>query len=201
MIYSASLDTELDADAVEFCPDEEFANVAICGTYKLEESDAGGRADQQTRHGRLLVMNVDTTSKLEPCASMESSLDVSGVFDIKWLALDTHPALWDTVRAAPQEGTVDAARALLGHAAADGFLYTYTLTRATDGTAVWMSVKIIEDTAGQICQLYLRESCLSGWKYACMHVQVRVCRHAFTSALRKNTEYEPHTCTHTTPPH
>lgn len=153
-------------------PQEGFQNIAICGTYKLEESDKGGRAEHQTRHGRLLVIDVSTTAddgacdiasniantasssndsvsptttnKAQPHASVISTLDVPGVFDIKWLTVlgdvsddnsdndcdgdersnSTVPVDVDTTQ--PQ-----LPRCVLGHAAADGMLYAYSLTMST----------------------------------------------------------------------
>lgn len=104
-------DSELNADAAEFCPVPGYRSLVVAGTYQLEESDEGGRAEQQTRHGRLLLLETsgpDSSIVLEE----KSRLDVPGVFDIKWSG--------------------GGAAAVLGHAAADGALYTYALTTGDD---------------------------------------------------------------------
>jgi len=114
----ASLDTVLNADAVEFCPVEGQRDRLVCGTYQLEESEEGGRAEQQTRHGRLLVVRSRQAADGSVQLEEESRLDVPGVFDIKWggWAMGKNP--------------------MLGHAAADGHLYTYTLGDKGDLTQV-----------------------------------------------------------------
>jgi hypothetical protein len=132
-----NFDTILNADAVEFCPVKGLRDVLICGTYQLKESDAGrGRAEDQTRIGRLYSLSItqdydheDTdpsedsngefslevppTSKLSLRQNFQ--LDCCGVFDIKFSSSSISGG------------------ALLGHAAADGFLYTYKV--AGDGEA------------------------------------------------------------------
>ena len=131
-------DTILNADAVEFCPVRGLRNLLICGTYQLKESDSGGRAEDQTRVGRLYCLSV--TQNLEsgseesihggesfrleiPQASQlalreQSQLDCPGVFDIKF---STGPFCGG---------------ALLGHAAADGFLYTYQVVGGEEERAI-----------------------------------------------------------------
>ena len=121
-------DTVLNADAVEFCPVKGLRDLLICGTYQLKESDVGrGRAEDQTRLGRLFALSVcqnyeQDQDLQEECGgslylevppssqfslTKNCELDCCGVFDIKF-------------RTTPfSDG------ALLGHAAADGFLYTY----------------------------------------------------------------------------
>jgi len=110
-------DTVLNADAVEFCPIQSWRDRAICGTYQLVESNEGGKAEQQERKGRLWVLRVGREAEEEaaPQVKQESYLDVPGVFDIKWSGGST-----------PETST-------LGHAAADGRLYTYRL-RSGGGT-------------------------------------------------------------------
>ena len=65
-----SLDTEYSADSVEFCPDEEFSNILVCGTYQLSESAAKSALEnaqeaqevsskENKRLGRCLVYEFD----------------------------------------------------------------------------------------------------------------------------------------------
>jgi hypothetical protein len=116
----ARFDTGLHADAVEFCPVEGLHNVLVCGTYQLQESEQGGRAEHQTRLGRLYLLRVGETGTGgeeqggQPQLTLheESRLDVPGVFDIKW------------------SGSPHTQTSILGHAAADGFLYAYALSQS-----------------------------------------------------------------------
>lgn len=101
----------------------------VCGTYQLEESEEGGRAEQQTRRGRLLVVKVQDDVAGGLGLKQQSALDVPGVFDIKWggwgLGGDRAP--------------------LLGHAAADGQLYVYRIS--TEGLSLAQSVDCRKDDA------------------------------------------------------
>jgi hypothetical protein len=124
----AWLDTGLDADAVEFCPRAGHSRWTVAGTYKLRESDAGGKAHQQTRDGELILVDVTSEQRAADdggvgavadtsvvTAHEVSRLAVSGVFDIKWSgAIGTHSP------------------SVLGHAAADGTLRVYSLTCADE---------------------------------------------------------------------
>lgn len=59
-----SVDTELPADSVEFCPHEEYCGILVCGTYNLVKNEDSGNPDsasnrkQQERNGRCLVYEV-----------------------------------------------------------------------------------------------------------------------------------------------
>jgi hypothetical protein len=61
----AQCDTELYADAIEFCPLEQYENLMVCATYQLDEA-------AQQRLGRLYVF--DTTYVLMRLASRSSSI-------------------------------------------------------------------------------------------------------------------------------
>jgi hypothetical protein len=63
-----SVDTELPADSVEFCPRAESRHVLVCGTYNLvknseENKDSADVKQPQTRNGRCLVYEVDEFSQ------------------------------------------------------------------------------------------------------------------------------------------
>ena len=113
---AAWLDTGLDADAVEFCPQSGHTRWAVAGTYKLRESAAGGMAHQQTRDGELIIVDVNVDGAegdgaAAVTAREASRIAVPGVFDIKWSgAVGSHSP------------------SLLGHAAADGTLRVYSLS-------------------------------------------------------------------------
>ncbi|XP_022202496.2 diphthine methyltransferase [Nilaparvata lugens] len=75
-------DTVYSADSVEWCPDEEFAHLLLCGTYKLEENNSeSGSKVPQTRVGLLHLMRLSkTTMGLE----LVKTLETKGILDIKW---------------------------------------------------------------------------------------------------------------------
>lgn len=62
-----SLDTELPADSVEFCPRDGSRQVLVCGTYNLvqdnSEKDTEAVSQPQTRNGRCLVYEFDGISR------------------------------------------------------------------------------------------------------------------------------------------
>ena len=77
-----TFDTTLTADCVEFCPAPAFSSLLVCACYQLEE---GNRA------GRIYLQNVnkekeEEEEEEEPKFSLkqEQTVDVSGVFDLKW---------------------------------------------------------------------------------------------------------------------
>jgi hypothetical protein len=57
-----SIDTELPADSVEFCPHPDASNIFVCGTYKLEDQQSDQGVPQtpasQIRNGQCLVYEV-----------------------------------------------------------------------------------------------------------------------------------------------
>ncbi|KAG8691339.1 Diphthine methyltransferase [Ceratobasidium sp. 423] len=84
-----SVDTELPADSVEFCPREEFRDVLVCGTYNLvknEESEKeaeGVDKKPQERNGKCLVYEFDET--LMSLKEIQR-IDTAAILDLKWYA-------------------------------------------------------------------------------------------------------------------
>ena len=77
-----SIDTELPADSVEFCPHPDASNIFVCGTYKLEDqqSDQGvSRPASQIRRGQCLVFEVHSEN------SEDISVYAALVLLIRWL--------------------------------------------------------------------------------------------------------------------
>lgn len=72
----ARVDTELYADAVEFCPLQEHSDLMMCATYQLDEA-------AKQRLGRLYVFDTsqDRLRELQ-------RIDGAGTLDIKWSILD-----------------------------------------------------------------------------------------------------------------
>lgn len=154
-------DTGYNADAVEFCP--YAVDHLVCGTYQLEEGGESGKAQDQTRHGRLHIYRTDPAAAAAAATPRDivgsdadgttvgnrvhsnrilvhlSSLDVPGIFDIKWSGSPSYyscdqriaegglPATGPSTSVTACAAPAVAPAALLGHAAADGFVYTYTL--------------------------------------------------------------------------
>lgn len=79
-----SIDTELPADSVEFCPHPDASNIFVCGTYKLEDqqSDQGvpHPPANQIRRGQCLVFEVHSESS-EGISAYAATL----VLPIRWL--------------------------------------------------------------------------------------------------------------------
>ncbi|RZF48420.1 hypothetical protein LSTR_LSTR014232 [Laodelphax striatellus] len=74
-------DTVFSADSVEWCPDEEFAHILLCGTYKLEENSSESDSSvPQTRVGLLHLMRLSETLELK----LVKTLETTGILDIKW---------------------------------------------------------------------------------------------------------------------
>lgn len=80
-----SLDTEFSADSVEWCPIQEFHNIFVCGTYKLEtqltSSDNSTNIKCQTRTGRLYLF---VCQNEEPYLLKKQLIEMPAVLDCKW---------------------------------------------------------------------------------------------------------------------
>eukprot|EP00039_Didymoeca_costata_P021085 m.343368 g.343368 ORF g.343368 m.343368 type:complete len:361 (+) comp22721_c0_seq1:183-1265(+) len=113
---STMFDTGLHADSAEFHPGILGKPILACGTYQLIENEEGGRAEQQTRIGRVHMLSISANFDGPVEVSSIHSLEVSGIFDLKWSNI---PKQHGEPRRVPE------APSLLGHAAADGKLYVY----------------------------------------------------------------------------
>ncbi|QRW19017.1 Helicase associated domain (HA2) [Rhizoctonia solani] len=66
-----SLDTELPADSVEFCPREGLYDILVCGTYNLVKNDEGEKEagheskKPQERNGRKEIQRIETAAILD----------------------------------------------------------------------------------------------------------------------------------------
>ncbi|KAF8604958.1 WD40 repeat-like protein [Ceratobasidium sp. AG-I] len=80
-----SLDTELPADSVEFCPRDGSRQVLVCGTYNLVKDDGKTEIEAatqpQTRNGRCLVYEFDGTSQE---LKEVQRLETAAILDLKW---------------------------------------------------------------------------------------------------------------------
>lgn len=68
---------DLNADCCEFCPVENLEEILAVGTYQLEESS-------QNRIGKLYVYSDQDEELLDG-----GSLSLPGIFDMKWLPVET----------------------------------------------------------------------------------------------------------------
>ena len=78
-------DTEFSADAVEFCPFEDYQNYAAVGTYQVvANSDTNIAA---ARYGRLLLFNLNVNSSVNNQVEFASNVqtqDSNAILDLKW---------------------------------------------------------------------------------------------------------------------
>ncbi|XP_052814891.1 diphthine methyltransferase-like [Mya arenaria] len=78
-----TIDTELCADSVEWCPLTDLQDVLVCGTYQLQEQSEAESNEEQTRVGRLYLYALSNQSG-SPSLEQLTSQDMPGVLDIKW---------------------------------------------------------------------------------------------------------------------
>lgn len=83
-----SLDTELSADSVEWCPAENYQDIFVCGMYLLaddKDSSPSNEKDQQ-KIGRIYLIQVVEGGKLQ----VLQRIDCPAVFDMKWAHVKCH---------------------------------------------------------------------------------------------------------------
>uniref|UniRef100_A0A182XW52 methylated diphthine methylhydrolase n=1 Tax=Anopheles stephensi TaxID=30069 RepID=A0A182XW52_ANOST len=102
-----SYDTEQPADSVEWCPQEGWEDIFVCGTYQLEREQESSLAN---RKGRILLHRFNENATNEPLTLLQT-IDRSAVLDQKWNPTQRHQ---------------------LAAAGADGTLAVYALTGATE---------------------------------------------------------------------
>lgn len=103
---TASFDTDLCPDAVEFCPYEGAGELLVCANYQLVDGAS------QTKHGRLLVLHGPTLLAGGE-APVRQTIATGAVFDVKWAPAHVR---------------------CLGEVNADGALVLYSLSQ--DGAAL-----------------------------------------------------------------
>ncbi|XP_068166266.1 diphthine methyltransferase isoform X2 [Antennarius striatus] len=99
-------DTQLHADAVEWCPVSANHDLLACGTYQLQ---AGDEHAASSRTGRLYLFEFRRGTQVTPLRELQR-LETAAILDLKWC----HVPL--------------AGRAVLGVAAATGELQLYALS-------------------------------------------------------------------------
>ncbi|XP_018613744.1 diphthine methyltransferase isoform X2 [Scleropages formosus] len=111
------LDTELSADAVEWCPLSQWHNVLACGTYQLVKTPDGvdAQSPMASRVGRLYLYQFHQEGPLCPPLTEIQRIDTPAILDIKWCHV---PVL---------------ERPLLGMATACGELRLWRLTDSEEG--------------------------------------------------------------------
>ncbi|KAK9523214.1 hypothetical protein VZT92_019620 [Zoarces viviparus] len=108
------VDTELSADAVEWCPVAPSHGILACGTYQLQKG-AGEEDAPPIRTGRLYLFEFRRGGSLSPPLTELQRIDTAAVLDLKWCHV-------------PLSGG-----AVLGMAAATGELQLYTLSDSQEG--------------------------------------------------------------------
>lgn len=71
--HIVSYDTIYPADTVEWCPIQEYNNVFVCGTYKLNETD-------KSKTGTINLFALDNQNKIK----LIQSIQEDAVLDLKW---------------------------------------------------------------------------------------------------------------------
>ncbi|XP_066569381.1 diphthine methyltransferase [Amia ocellicauda] len=122
------VDTELSADAVEWCPVPRWHNLLACGTYQLQSppEGTGEGANSPRRVGRLYLFQFSQAGGLFPPLQELQRLDTPGILDIKWC----HVPMSE--------------RPLLGCAMASGELQLYRLTDTQEASCALEAVSSLE---------------------------------------------------------
>ncbi|KAM4616196.1 diphthine methyltransferase isoform 2-T3 [Polymixia lowei] len=108
------LDTELSADAVEWCPVPLSHNILACGTYQLQKGPDGENATP-SRIGRVYLFEFRQEGSMTPPLTEIQCMDTPAILDLKWC----HVPISE--------------KPLLGMATASGELQLYTLTDSQEG--------------------------------------------------------------------
>ncbi|KAJ3604045.1 hypothetical protein NHX12_028786 [Muraenolepis orangiensis] len=112
-------DTQLSADAVEWCPVPLCHDVLACGTYQLQKGpeQAGDEDVPHQRIGRLYLFEYRQEGPLTPPLTELQRIDTAAILDLKWchVALSGDP--------------------VLGMATASGEVQLYTLTDGPELTS------------------------------------------------------------------
>ncbi|KAG8542586.1 hypothetical protein GDO81_026458 [Engystomops pustulosus] len=89
------IDTEYSADAVEWCPLDDWGTLLACGTYQLKKPDSKvsgeDNDDPHLRLGRLYLYHYDPHRVFSPVTEVQR-IETAAILDMKWC----HVPLWDS---------------------------------------------------------------------------------------------------------
>ncbi|XP_061752715.1 diphthine methyltransferase isoform X2 [Nerophis ophidion] len=126
------LDTEFNADTVEWCPVYSYHHILACGTYQLlpqEEEDV-----PPIRKGRLHLWRYQQEAKTSHLTEIQT-IDMSAILDIKWC----HVAV--------------SGKVLMGLAASNGELQVHTLSPEQEGSVSLQVINNKKVSAGLVLSL------------------------------------------------
>uniref|UniRef100_A0A182LZR2 methylated diphthine methylhydrolase n=1 Tax=Anopheles culicifacies TaxID=139723 RepID=A0A182LZR2_9DIPT len=163
-----SYDTEQPADSVEWCPQEGWEDIFVCGTYQLERDQETSPAN---RKGRILLYRFDVEATNDSLTLLQT-IERSAVLDQKWnprakhlLAVagaDGTVAIYALVECSGQPMLEQKATATLrGDESDDRNLLTLALDWSPDGKRI-----IVSDSHGCVEMLGFDNDLLPmhGWK-------------------------------------
>uniref|UniRef100_A0A182N748 MYND-type domain-containing protein n=1 Tax=Anopheles dirus TaxID=7168 RepID=A0A182N748_9DIPT len=93
----ATHDTDQSADSVEWCPQEGWEHLFVCGTYQLERDEHLSSAN---RMGRILLHHFDAETEGDPLSLLQT-VERSAVLDQKW-----NPIVKNSLAVAGADGAV-----------------------------------------------------------------------------------------------
>uniref|UniRef100_A0A340TBA2 methylated diphthine methylhydrolase n=1 Tax=Anopheles minimus TaxID=112268 RepID=A0A340TBA2_9DIPT len=164
----ASYDTEQPADSVEWCPQEGWEDIFVCGTYQLERDQ---ESSPTNRKGRILLYRFDAEATTDTLTLLQT-IDRSAVLDQKW-----NPRVKNHLAVAGADGTISmyaliesAGSPMLEHKATvtlrgdendDRNLLTLALDWSPDGKRI-----VVSDSHGCVEMLSFENDLLHihGWK-------------------------------------
>ncbi|KAJ3692529.1 hypothetical protein LUZ60_012879 [Juncus effusus] len=80
----ASCNLDGNADAVEFCPHDQFHNILAAATYTLQEQQQSNGDSSSYRTGSISLFSVSNTGVADTDLRLLHRENTAGIFDMKW---------------------------------------------------------------------------------------------------------------------